>query len=263
MTIILANYPLPEKGRVEININLSFEIKVTAEQAQRRVSRWLMEFVSTQMGAEQPTLVIDGERALWRVPAYIGFPHVGHAGIVGMIDVDVRTGEVHNTPEAQAEIEKRATEIARRQPPFKVQEAPAEYLAKRSDADVERKPDTGEVKVTAYQARKKVNYWLMEHISTQMGAEQPTLVETDRKVWRVPVHVSFPHVGTIGGVGAIDVDAGTGEMLDLAARQTEIEEYLEREVKPKLPLYQPKSGSPQNYQAESRPSSSVNVGNQK
>jgi len=51
MTIILDNYLIPEKGKVELNA--SFEIKVTSEEARRKVNRWLLEFVSTQMAASR------------------------------------------------------------------------------------------------------------------------------------------------------------------------------------------------------------------
>ncbi len=230
MTIILDNFAIPEKGMLEININVSVEIRVTAEQAQRRVNRWLMEFVSTQMGAYPPTLIVDGARVVWRVPAYISFPHTGRAGIVGHIDVDVRNGEMNNTPEVQAEIEKHATEISQQQPPFKLRELSAEYLTGGPKGAVEDKATS--VKVTAYQARKKVNYWLMEYISTQMGAEEPTLIEADQAVWRVPVYISFPHVGKVSGVGLVDVDARTGELIDPPGCKAQIEEHLEKKVKP-------------------------------
>ena len=127
MTIILDNYTIPEKGKVELAA--SFEIKVTAEEARRKVNRWLLEFVSAQMGGETPTLIV-GERVVWRVPAYISFPHTGRAGLAGYVDVDVKTGEINNSPERQAEIEKFATEIAKQQPPFKLRETSVEYLAK-------------------------------------------------------------------------------------------------------------------------------------
>ena len=127
MTIILDNYTIPEKGKVELAA--SFEIKVTAEEARRKVNRWLLEFVSAQMGGETPTLIV-GERVVWRVPAYISFPHTGRAGVAGYVDVDVKTGEMNNSPERQAEIEKFATEIAKQQPPFKLRETSVEYLAK-------------------------------------------------------------------------------------------------------------------------------------
>jgi len=76
MTIILDNYTIPEKGKVELKA--SFEIKVSSEEARRKVNRWLLEFVSTQMGGESPTLIV-GKRVVWRVPAYISFPHTGRA----------------------------------------------------------------------------------------------------------------------------------------------------------------------------------------
>src|SRR3990170_2477588 len=91
----------------------------------------------------------------------------------------------------------------------------------------------------------------MEHISTQMGAEQPALVETGPMiVWRVPVYISFPHVGKIGGVGVIEVDARTGEMIDPSGRKAEIEQYLEREVRPHLPPYQAVNRLPVDYLPE-------------
>ncbi|MBI5053952.1 MAG: hypothetical protein HZC38_08330 [Chloroflexi bacterium] len=127
MSIILDNYTIPEKGKVELKA--AFEIKVTAEEARRKVNRWLLEFVSTQMGGEAPTLIV-GKRVVWRVPAAISFPHIGSAGIAGYIDVDVETGAMNNTPDRQAEIEKYASEIAHQQPPFKLRESSVEYLAK-------------------------------------------------------------------------------------------------------------------------------------
>jgi hypothetical protein len=127
MTIIL-DYNLPEKGPV--TVNLAFEIKVTAEEARRKVNRWLILDVSTQMGARTPTLVVTGQRAAWRVPVWLSFPSTGPAGMVGEVDVDIETGEMLDLSDHKVEIEKRATEIASRLPPFKTKEVPPEYLAK-------------------------------------------------------------------------------------------------------------------------------------
>lgn len=130
MTILLDPYHLPEKGAVEITLNRSFEIKVTAEEARRQVDRWLLNEVSYLMGAETPTLVV-GEQVVWRVPAWISFPDVGRAGMVGAIDVDVATGVMNNTPVCKAEIERRAEEVADRLPPYNPKtDIPAEFLAK-------------------------------------------------------------------------------------------------------------------------------------
>ncbi len=130
MNITLNQCMIPEKGVVELKINRSFEIKVTAEEARRKVNRWLMNEVSYMIGAEVPTLVI-GEQVVWRVPAWIGFPHTGRAGTVGTIDVDVQSGAMDNTPERKAEIERCAETIATRMPPYQPNSAlPVRYLAK-------------------------------------------------------------------------------------------------------------------------------------
>ena len=58
MTIILEPYTIPEKGKVELNVKHSFEIKVTAEEARGQVNRWLHEHVTMLIGAEAATLVV-------------------------------------------------------------------------------------------------------------------------------------------------------------------------------------------------------------
>ncbi len=128
MNVMLDNYTLPETGWVAFNVYVAFEIRVTAEQARRKVDTWLLNEVSYLMGAEPPTLVL-GQRPVWRVPARISFPSTGPAGIVGTIDVDVETGETYgNTPERKAEMERCGEAIAVKLPPFQVKELPPDYI---------------------------------------------------------------------------------------------------------------------------------------
>jgi len=117
MTILLEHYPLPERGPVKLSLDQTFAINVTAEEARRQVDRWLLMEVSCMMGAEPPTLVI-GERIVWRVPAHFSAPQVGRVGAVGMVDVDVSTGEIYSTAEAKKAIERCATELAAKLPPY-------------------------------------------------------------------------------------------------------------------------------------------------
>jgi hypothetical protein len=130
MTIILDNYTLPEKGPVTVAV--SFEIKVTAEEARHIVNRWLLNEVSYLLGADPPTLVV-GEQVVWRVPAWIGFPSTGRVGVIGTVDVDVKTGELLNPLERKAAIERYLEEEVKpqlskdRQP---VSKLPPEYLAR-------------------------------------------------------------------------------------------------------------------------------------
>lgn len=129
MSIILDNYRVPQQGHVDLNINLSFEIKITAEEARHKVQRWLSENISHLLGAEQPSLAV-GDQAIWRVPAWIGFPSLGRVGVVGTVEVDVETGELKNLSECRQEIERHLEELRPHLPTSKqvVRELPADYL---------------------------------------------------------------------------------------------------------------------------------------
>ena len=130
MTIVLDSYIIPEKGMVELKVDRAFEIKVTAEEARRRVNRWLHDEVSMLMRALSPSLVV-GEQIVWRVPASLGMPHLGQVGTVGTVDVDVTTGEMTNTSECKAELERCAKALANRLPPYQPRKkTPPEYVAK-------------------------------------------------------------------------------------------------------------------------------------
>ncbi|HMN31576.1 MAG TPA: hypothetical protein PKE45_25730, partial [Caldilineaceae bacterium] len=129
MTIVLEPYVLPEHGEVKLDIQRSFVIKITAEQAKRQVNRWVLLEVSCSMGAEAPTLVV-GERVVWRVPIVLTASPVGIVGTAGTIDVDVDSGEMNNTAEHKEAIIQSAIELAKKLPPHRPRSVPAEYLAK-------------------------------------------------------------------------------------------------------------------------------------
>jgi hypothetical protein len=67
--------------------------------------------------AEPPTLVV-GEQVVWRVPAVFSAPGAGRVGVVGLIEVDVTTGEMNVTSELKAAIENQAEALAERLPPY-------------------------------------------------------------------------------------------------------------------------------------------------
>jgi len=67
------------------------------------------------------------------------------------------------------------------------------------------------VQITGEQARRIVNRWLLDEVSYMMHAESPTLVVNGNACWCVPAVLTAPHVGV---VGAVDVDAITGELLE-------------------------------------------------
>lgn len=69
------------------------------------------------------------------------------------------------------------------------------------------------LELSAEQARKLVNRFLLMEVSTMLAADTPDLVVGDRTVWRVPVSIGFLHQGRFP-VGALDVDARSGAILD-------------------------------------------------
>ena len=107
---------LPRSGRVEVNINLSADVHVTAMIARRRVSRLVINEIGNLLYGGEPSLVV-GERICWRVPVLLAYPDTGPVGQVGALDVDVETGEVLVTPERLTEIADYAHYLAQRTPP--------------------------------------------------------------------------------------------------------------------------------------------------
>jgi hypothetical protein len=113
----------------EISIKRWVNIQVTAEEARRKVDQWLLDEVSLMIGAEPPSLIV-GERAVWRVPAWIGFPRHGRVGVVGTVDVDVETGVMYASAEVKAGIERRAAELASHLPAYQPRATPPDFIAK-------------------------------------------------------------------------------------------------------------------------------------
>jgi len=131
MTIVLERYTIPERGVLEIDLKQSIDIRVTAEEARRKVNRWLLDYVSYMMHADPPTLVIGEQQAVWRVPAVLTASQVGAVGIAGYIEVDVRTGQMNNTAQRKEQITQCARKLAEKLPPYQpIQSVPEEFIPK-------------------------------------------------------------------------------------------------------------------------------------
>jgi hypothetical protein len=81
---------------------------------------------------------------------------------------------------------------------------------------------TADVNVSAYSARQKVNSFILSEISYMMHAGEPNLAIGEMICWRVPVVLSLASYGDIGEVGAIDVNAETGQMYTTPQLITEV-----------------------------------------
>jgi hypothetical protein len=130
MTIVLERFDIPERGVLELDLHESIEIRVTAEEARRKVNSWVHEYVSYMMHAKAPTLVV-GEQVVRRVPVMLTSSQVGDVSVVGSVAVDVRTGEMNNTPDRQEQMVQCARELVRKTPPFvPIESVPDEYIPK-------------------------------------------------------------------------------------------------------------------------------------
>jgi hypothetical protein len=109
-----------------------------------------------------------------------------------------------------------------------------------------------EIKVTAEEARRQINRWLMNEVNLLISADSPTLVVGDQVVWRAMAWISFPHTGRAGMVGAVEVNVTTGAMNNTQELKAEIERQAE-EVANRQPSYRPKDKVPERYLAKNVP----------
>ena len=101
------------QGRLSVHIEVSADMNISAFTARKKVTRFVVDEVSTQMRGGEPTLVV-GERIRWRVPVRLSLPPTGDLGEAGAIEVDVETGQLEITEALIQEITLRATELANR-----------------------------------------------------------------------------------------------------------------------------------------------------
>jgi len=72
---------------------------------------------------------------------------------------------------------------------------------------------TTEVNVSQYMAKVLAQDFLLMKVGNLLRADEPVFVVSDPPCWNVPVILTNPQVGRVGQVGAVRVDADTGEIL--------------------------------------------------
>lgn len=84
------------------------------------------------------------------------------------------------------------------------------------------------VNITPFVARQKVNLLMLDRLGNLLHAGEPEFLIADRFYWRVPVLLSTPRKGLIGQIGAVKVDAQTGEVLVEDETLQEFAEHADR-----------------------------------
>lgn len=112
MSITIESIKIPERGPINIRLDVTTTINTTAEEARRKVGIYTGNMIADLLSAEAPSLVWHENKAYWRVPVILSSRSVGRIGIVGAIDVDVETGELLITNQLTKDIEENAQRFA-------------------------------------------------------------------------------------------------------------------------------------------------------
>lgn len=129
MTHTLSVYPAPEKGQFAIDVQQVVDVKLSADEAQKRCRIWLMDEINMGFVSGTPEFMIgeDG-RAVWHIPIIRTAPHVGHVGEVGHVDMDVQTGEIVVEDDEIEMWYVRGDKLSHKIPPFKLLSLPDEMV---------------------------------------------------------------------------------------------------------------------------------------
>ena len=110
MTVVFQQRDI-DRGQVRVDIRIQAELNVSAFVARQKVTAYVLDNVSDHMAAEEPSLVVEGEQFLWRVPVTLAvLPH-GRLGQVGTIDVDAQSGQLQVTSQLIEDVRRNARSL--------------------------------------------------------------------------------------------------------------------------------------------------------
>lgn len=69
------------------------------------------------------------------------------------------------------------------------------------------------IEIDAVTAQRTATAWLISEVGNLLIGDTPSLVIGQRTAWRVPALLTSPTRGIVGQIGAVEVNAGTGEVL--------------------------------------------------
>ena len=112
MLIHIETEELPERGLLQISLDIRATINITADEARRKVSAYAGNEISDLLSGEAPDLVCHRNEAYWRVPVILSSKSLGRIGLVGFIDINVETGELQLAEKDAQEIEDNARRLS-------------------------------------------------------------------------------------------------------------------------------------------------------
>lgn len=135
VALVLDEMTLPSTGTVKLQLDYTFDLRISAEAARKQAHTWFVGEVSYMIRAGEPALVIGQAAtgapiALWRVPAILTATHLGDVGEAGYVDIVVESGEMLDSEQRATEILNGAGTLAARMPPYTPSaDTPSAFLA--------------------------------------------------------------------------------------------------------------------------------------
>jgi hypothetical protein len=86
---------------------------------------------------------------------------------------------------------------------------------------------SAQINFSARAAQRRVGAFVADEIGYLLRSGEPTLVVADRLRWRVPIILALPTTGPLGQVGAIDMDAESGQLIVTPEQVTAITHHAE------------------------------------
>ena len=81
-------------AQVNVSINISATLNITAYTAKRKASTLVLNRIGTGLSGGDPVLIVTHKAICWRVPIFVSTASHGRLGEVGQIEVNAQTGEV-------------------------------------------------------------------------------------------------------------------------------------------------------------------------
>ena len=99
--IVIHRQSVDSHNGTSLDLRLQTTLRISADEARRRVNRLIIPELGTGLSASEPELSLEDTNIWWRVPIMLSLPRLGTLGIVGTIKVDAQSGEIAFTLEEQ------------------------------------------------------------------------------------------------------------------------------------------------------------------
>ncbi len=181
--------------------------KLTDLEAVGAANLFLSDHMPDHYCAGGPTY--DDAAQSWRVAVLLIHPRAGLVGEVGEIAVSGYSEEIlSHTPFDEMRAAGRAL---------------YEQYREAIEAAIWPAPEDEGAKTTAFEAEATAGGFLLERLPDRFSTGAPRF-DKAAGVWRVPIILAYPRIGSVGEVGELNIDDSTREVVS----QTPIEEMTSR-----------------------------------